>query len=204
MTTPNELINARIRADAKLSYARIVLQLLSERGGNGGSDFDRALQEAFLFHLLGAMEAFVGELNVYYGAGLPADGLSRGKLRTALQQRGVSSAELAELFQIESDPTSWLSHAKEMRDHSTHQAGVPRAYHMGGPNHGKVFLRNPSTQQHVEVHVTDALGQWLGDMESLLERLRKDALATNGLYPPIDRTALRRLCRLKAAAHVER
>lgn len=181
MITSNELANTRARADAKLGYARIFLQLLSEHGGNGGTDVDRALQEAFLFHLLGALEAFVGELNVYYSGGLPADGITRGKLRAALQQRGVSSAELAELHSLESAPSSWLSHAKEMRDHSTHQAGIPRAYHMGGPNDGKVFLRNPSTEQHIEVHVTDALVQWLGNMESLLERLRQSALTMNGL-----------------------
>lgn len=179
--TPGELTDARARSDAKLRYARIVLQLLSERGGNGGTDLDRALQEAFLFHLLGAKEAFVGELNIYYGAGLPADGVSRGKLRDVLKQRGVSSAEVAQLSQLESDPASWLSHAKEMRDHSTHQAGVPRAFHIGGPNHGKVFLTNPTTQEHVEMHVTDALAQWLGAMEDLLERLRESALAANGL-----------------------
>lgn len=48
------LKNLRARSDAKLAYAWIHFELLQERGGNGGADFDRAVEESILFHLLGA------------------------------------------------------------------------------------------------------------------------------------------------------
>ncbi|MBX3628061.1 MAG: hypothetical protein KF892_23835 [Rhizobacter sp.] len=181
MTSVQHQQNLRARTDAKLVYAELHLAELVARGGNGGTDFDRAFQESFLFHLLGALESFLIELNEYYKVGLPITGVSKGKLRNALKQRGEVSAELAELFKLEQDKASWLSHAKEMRDHSAHVFGFPRAYHMGGPNSGKVFLRNPATGDHVEFHVVDTLTQWLQAMRVLLNHLRSSAIATNAL-----------------------
>ena len=174
------LQNLRTRADAKLKYAQIHLDLLRERGGNGGADFDRGVEESILFHLLGAKEAFLVELNAYYNCGLPVVDVTPGKLRQVFSQRGVQCPELAELYKLENDdPKSWLADAKEMRDHSTHVDGVPRAFHLGGDNHGKVFLRNPNTGVHVEVNATDALASWIESMSALLERLRAAAIAAN-------------------------
>ena len=173
------LDNVKIRTDAKLRYAGIILNELKNNGGHGGTDFDRAYQEAFLFHLLGALEAFLSELNVYYAAGVHENGISPGNIRDALKERG-GSAELAELYRLEKDKNSWLSHAKAMRDHSTHVAEVPRAYHMGGPDDGKVFLRNPATLETVDLHVPDALSEWLDNMTTLLDRLRVSAIANVG------------------------
>lgn len=47
------LQNLRARADAKLRYAEIHLDELKAIDRLGGSEFDRAHQESFLFHLLG-------------------------------------------------------------------------------------------------------------------------------------------------------
>jgi len=173
------LKNLRARADAKLVYAQIHLDLLRERGGNGGADFDRAVEESILFHLLGAKEAFLVELNAYYNCGLPAEAISPGNLRKVFSDRGAQCSELAELYKLESNPESWLAHAKQMRDHSAHVGGIPRAFHMGGEDHGKVFLRNPDTGAHVETHAPEALASWLECMRSVLEKLRASAIAAN-------------------------
>ena len=173
------LQNLRARVDAKLNYAGIHLELLRERGGNGGAEFERAMEESFLFHLLGAKEAFLIEINAYYACGLPPETVTPGNLRKAFKARSTTCHELAELFALENEPESWLSHAKQMRDHSTHVAGVPRTFHMGGENDGKVFLRNPSTGAHVEVHAPEALTTWLTNMRQLLDKLRVSAITTN-------------------------
>lgn len=181
------LQNLRARADAKLRYAEIHLGELKALGTLGGSDFDRAHQESFLFHLLGAKDAFLIELNVYYGGGLPENGLTSGKLRDALKRQGKVSPELAELYTLENDENSWLFHAKEMRDHSTHVSGVARAFHLGGPADRQVWLRNPKTGQHIERHFVDEFDDWISNMRGLLERLRSNAIATmrsnNSLNP---------------------
>lgn len=173
------LRNLRARTDAKLRYAQIHLDLLRERGGNGGADFDRGIEESILFHLLGAKDAFLIELNAYYGCGLPPAAVTPGNLRKVFVARGAKCAELADLYQLENEPESWLANAKQMRDHSTHDGGVPRAFHLGGKNDGKVFLRNPATGSHVEEHSLDALAKWVGNMHELLEKLRVSAVAAN-------------------------
>jgi hypothetical protein len=177
----NELLNLRSRTDSKMRYAKVHLDELLQLKSHGGDDFDRAHQESFLFHFFGAKESFLIELNTYYGANLPLAGLSPGKLRNKINEAGKQSLKLAELFQLENDQTSWLFHAKEMRDHSTHVTGVARAFHCGGPNDGQVWLKNPKTEKHIERHFTDEFSDWLQEMQNLLERLRSSAIATNGL-----------------------
>lgn len=167
------------RTDTKLKYAQIHLELLRERGGNGGTDFDRAVEESILFHLLGAKEAFLLEINAYYNCGLPAEAVTPGSLRKVFMARGIKCPELANLYELENEPESWLAHAKQMRDHSTHVGGVPRAFHVGGENDGKVFLRNPTTGAHVEVDAPEALAQWVEFMRDLLVNLRASAIAAN-------------------------
>jgi hypothetical protein len=172
----NTLQNLRARADAKLRYAEVHLDELKALGKLGGSDFDRAHQESFLYHLLGAKDMFLIELNAYYACGLPENDLTPGKLRAALKDQGKVSSELAELYTLENDNGSWLFHAKEMRDHSTHVAGVSRAFHCGGQTDGQVWLRNPKTGEHIERHFIDEFCDWVSAMRVLLERLRESAI----------------------------
>lgn len=182
--------NLRSRADAKLRYAAIHLQELQARGhygGGSGDDFAQSHQESFLYHLLGAKEAFVRELNVYYRCELPQDGMSLGKLREKLRRQGKQSLEQQELYQLESDSSSWIYRAKEMRDHSTHVGGISRIYHYGGQNSGEVWLRAPKTGTDTGKHVIDELQLWHDNMENLLERLRQTAIQTsrsNNFFEP--------------------
>jgi hypothetical protein len=177
--TPEELLQSRTRADVKLLYAEIHLRLLQAHGGNGGTDTDRALQESFLFHLLGARDAILQELNVYYGTRLKPSSVTILTLQGSIKQQGPRSEELAKLYELEKDEDSWLCHAKQMRDYCAHVAGLARHYHLGGANHGKVFLQNPKTGKVVEVHVLEAFHQWLRGMRELLEGMRSDAIARN-------------------------
>jgi len=172
------LQNLRARADAKLSYAKIHLDELKSLGTLSGSDFDRAHQESFLFHLLGAKDAFLIELNAYYGVDLPKNDLTIGKLRKKQIARQKDYAEVTALSELEKDKNSWLLHAKEMRDHSTHVSGVPRTFHCGGPTDGEVWLRLPQTGRPIERHFAEEFDAWVSNMRELLERLRSSAIET--------------------------
>jgi hypothetical protein len=174
---PKELENLRSRADAKIRYAQVHLDELRAINRLGGDDFDRAHQESFLYHLLGAKEAFIIELNGYYFAGLPNRDLTAGKLREALKAKGKTSKELAELYSLENDQGSWLSFAKESRDYSTHISGAIRGFHLGGHRDGQVWLHNPDTGQSIERHYVDEFADWLANMKELLERLRESAIS---------------------------
>ena len=177
--TAQQLNEIRARTDAKLRYANIHLDLLRKYGGNSGSDFDRANEESMLYHLFGARDAFLRELGEYYGCSFAGADITPGRLRNALQKQGRISPELAKMWALENAPGSWLAHAKEMRDHSAHRHGVPRQFHMGGVNHGKVFPRNPTTGDLVEQDMPNALAAWLDSMAALLEDLRASAIASN-------------------------
>ena len=172
-TNNNE--HLRIRTDAKLRYAEIHLEELRAIEPLGGDDFDRAHQESFLFHLLGAKEAFLLELNSYYGINLNVGDITVGKLRESLKKQGKVSPELAEIFELESDKNSWLFHAKKMRDHSTHVWWIRRDYHLGGANHEQVWLDNPKTGQQIKRHFVDEFKDWILNMKDLLNRLRINA-----------------------------
>jgi len=171
--------NIRARTDAKLRYAKIYLDKLLSMDRHNGDDHERAHQESFLYHLLGAKEAFLQELNVYYSCALSQSSVSPGKLREELKNRGIKSKELSELYMLENDKTSWLYHAKEMRNHSTHISGVSRVFYAGGEDDGKVHFKDPSTFEEIHNHFADEFIQWYENMEKLLERLRVSAINKN-------------------------
>ena len=175
------LLNLRARTEAKLRYAEIHLEELKSLGKLGGDEFDRAHQESFLFHLLGAKEAFLIELNAHYGCALPEEQVSAGNLRASLGAQSKVSSELKELFILENEENSWLYHAKHMRDHSTHISGVSRAFHLGGSADGQVWLRNPKTGEPIERHFVEEFDDWILKMKDLLDRLRSSAIETNAL-----------------------
>lgn len=172
----------RGRADAKIRYAKVHLQELLAYSGGKADDYARSHQEDFFFHLFGALDAFTEELYVYYDCGLrrgPKTRLSRGKLRDALKEQNRKSEELEEIHKLEQDETSWLSHAKKMRNHSTHLWGVARTFLHGGVHDGEVWLKNPETLVDVGKDIPALLTEWAKEMESLLERLRKSAIEAN-------------------------
>lgn len=169
------------RTDAKLRYAGVHLTELRNQGTPNGGDFDKAHQESFLFHLLGVRDALLAELNHYYSAGLQPNALSPGKLQSALKRAGSASTEVAKLYALDQDDTSWFSRAKSFRDHSAHVQGVARAYHLGGPNHQKVKLKDPRTGEVNELHFVDEFVEFEKAMHHLVLELRTSALATNGI-----------------------
>jgi len=168
------------RTDAKLRYAGVHLDELEAMPSRRGDDFERAHQESFLYHLLGVRDAFLAELNVYYGINLPASGLSLGKLRDELQALGRSSPEIAELFNLESESGSWFKRAKDMRDHSTHIVGVRRTFHVGGECDGEVWLHEPGSGKPVQRDYVCEFRDWCLRMGELIEKLRTAALRNAG------------------------
>jgi hypothetical protein len=180
-----EIENLQARTDSKLRYAQLHLDELKERSISHGDDFDRAHQESFLYHLIGAKDSFLIELNTYYKTGLVEQEISMGKIREALNKRGRKSLELKELYELEIDDNSWFSHAKAIRDHSTHVSNVPRHFHIGGVNDNLVFISNPKTGKVIKRHIIDEFSDWLTLMNETLKRLRTTAITTNSLTKDI-------------------
>ncbi|MBI5453288.1 MAG: hypothetical protein HY956_01525 [Deltaproteobacteria bacterium] len=175
-----DIANLKNRTEAKLRYAWVHLnELVTTIPYHVGDDFERAHQESFLYHFLGAKDAFLAELNVYYNCKLPPDNLTLGELRKARKKLNKKYHEITALHNLENDDTSWLSKAKVMRDYATHMHGIARTYHHGGPHHGNVFLRNPKTGDNIEIHYVDEFSNWLSLMSDLLQKLRESAIKNN-------------------------
>lgn len=168
------------RTDAKLRYADIYIEELRKLGTNG-DDIDRAHQESFLFHLWGAKDAFLIELNYYYGTSLAINKINNQSLQNAFTKSNKVSVEFNELLTMEKDTNNWLFIAKEMRDGSTHRTAVPRTFHLGGQFDHQVFLRNQKTGQNIERHFIDEFADWSSNMKILIHRLRTSAFGQNGI-----------------------
>jgi len=178
---PKELANIRARTDQKLAYARVHLDELLKRGRSNGDVFDRAHHESFLYHLFGAKDSFLQELNTYYSFGLPQNGVTSNNLKQKADSKGIDCKELTALTELEGDANSWMSHAKDMRHHSTHVGGVPRTFFAGGEEDGQVWLKNPKTGVEIEIDSLKAIELWFVNMQDLLEELRQSAIAKNQL-----------------------
>ena len=166
------------RTNAKLRYAAVHLgELRTYKSRGSGDEFERAHHESFLFHLLGARDAFLQELNLHYGCDLGMDKVTAVALREKMKASGEMSPELEQLSELERDPQSWLSQAKTMRDHATHRTHIARTFHvaLGSPDPGTVHLKDPRSGGQSGVEVIEQFEMWLTNMQDLLNALRTSA-----------------------------
>ena len=168
----NEMFTAR--TNTKIRFAKLHVQEMRECTLPGqGHDFERAHLEAFLAQLLGAYASLFQELNEDLGCGLQPESVTLGKLRSVMKSKGPVDQKLTELYQLEQDATTWLSHAKAMRDHTTHISGIPLVFRAGGDDDGETSFKHPKTMAEVRGFYVDNLEQWASEMEALVERMRK-------------------------------
>lgn len=171
------------RTDAKLRYAKVHLnELKNYLNNSSGDDFERAHQESFLFHLFGARDYFLQELNIYYKCNLDIDKVRFRSLKKAMGNKISDYPELACIESLERDENSWLNLAKEMRDHVTHRTNISRMFYLGGENNRKVHLRKPNPKDLVSgdlitTDVPDLFSEWLEKMTELINKLRADVVA---------------------------
>ena len=162
----------RERTEQKLRFARLHLDELGSRPSGQGDDFERAHYEAALAQLLGAYDAFLGELNVALSCNRDPGDISLGKLRESLKTQGRSSQVLRRLYELQQNEGSWFRHLQDLRHASTHRRGVPLAFHLGGPKHRKVSFKHPATLEEQDAPADETLGAWLKSMRRLIDEAR--------------------------------
>jgi len=175
--------NVQDRTNAKLRYAGIHLkEIKSQRKIGSADDFERAHEESFLFHLIGAKDSFLQEINAAYNIGLPFKDVKESTLRRKLEAKAVESPALKEIVRLEErlevDEAGWLAVAIELRNHGTHRSNIPRILHGSTrqekvyENKAKVFLTNPLTEQPIETDIPVLLQEYLTNMEDLIQEQR--------------------------------
>jgi hypothetical protein len=173
----SELHAARERTDAKLKYAGVHLaELLAWRVVQQaqGTDWERAHQESFLYHLVGVRDGLLQEMNLFHACGLQMDQVRQPDLGARLTKQGKASPGLDMLAALEGNPKSWLSIAGRLRHFSTHQKNVPQQYYAGGDRHDRIFLKDPLDGQFIETDYAELFSQWIENMRLLVTQVRTE------------------------------
>lgn len=164
------------RTEAKIDYAKLMLEELSQRSPRAGrgDSFERAHEEAVLFHVIGAKDAFLQEMNEYYNLGLKCSNVTEKTLSNALKTKGKTCQALEELDLLKTDEYSWLSKANLLRNHGTHRGKLYRTFFAGGEHDGEVFYKDPrNSNKHISEEDTyKYLDHCIQEMEKLIRDLR--------------------------------
>ena len=171
------------RTKAKIDYAKLILDELCQRptSAGRGDSFERAHEEAVLYHVIGAKDAFLQEINAAYELGLKPSRVEENNLDKALKREGKTCQALQELMQLKRDKSSWLYKAILLRNLGTHRKGPARLFLVSvgggegeGEHDGEVYYKDPDDPSKciAEEDTHKYLEHRIQDMKELLQRLR--------------------------------
>jgi hypothetical protein len=135
--------------------------------------FVRAHQESVLFHVVGAKDSFLQEINAAYGRHLKPWEIDEKSLARKLEEIGVQCQALSRLVELENDEQSWLAQTIALRNQGTHRYHINRSYHEGDEHDGLAFFINPRTGQEIPVKMDLFLTDGIREMTQLIEELRQ-------------------------------
>lgn len=171
------------RTDAKLRYARLhldELRIYSDDGGGG--DWEKAHEESVLFHLVGAKDAFLQEINSMHRLGLDPMKVNEKSLAKALKQRVGNSVSLVHLEGLSEDPGSCYSQMVAMHEfgNTRHPASRLTKSNAGttqsAPDAG--YANNPAPGnggRTTQIESLILLEKFFDRMEELVNEFRNEA-----------------------------
>ena len=89
----------------------------------------------------------------------------------------VECPELDELVKSKENAECWVHVAEDMRNHSTHRRNLSFAFHGGGDDDGKLFLRHSRSGKLIKMDYADVFEDWYLKMGTLLNNLRNTAMS---------------------------
>ncbi len=163
----------RERTRTKLQYAKLHLdEILSRNGPYQADAFARAHEESVLFHVVGAKDSFLQEINDAYGRPLDPDRVKEKSLEKELKKKGFQCQALSRVLELERDKTSWLAQTIRLRHQGTHRFHISHGFHEGDEFDGQVFFRDPRTKEEIQVPIESFLEDCVEKMTQLTEDLR--------------------------------
>lgn len=164
------------RTKQKLEFAALSLKEITSRSQLGSiDDFERSHEENFLYHLVGAKDSFLQEINKAYKLDVPIEKVRERTLAEKSKQMEIECPELSEIIDLKDrQKAGWLALAIELRNIGSHRFHMSRVLdlHVGGEEVDKVFFRNPFTGKKMDEEGIEFLTRCLDNMRALLERLR--------------------------------
>jgi hypothetical protein len=119
------------RTTRKLRFAEIhISELRDYIHATSNDDWENAHQESSFYHLAGAVEAILHEINDAYMLGLTLDKVKWEKVARALSRDQKASPAFIHLETLRTDVNSWLSQLFEWRNHGTHRRHVNKIVHV--------------------------------------------------------------------------
>lgn len=171
-----QIKNLKERTDAKIDYAKLMLSELTERASSEGrgDSLERAHEEAVLFHVIGAKDAFLHEINVVYNLSLKPSEVTESNLASALVKKGDTCPALQKIMRLKDDTSSWLFEANMLRNFGTHRKGLSRTFFQGGEHDDKVFYHDPRNpgKYIAEEDTFQYLKKCIDEMSALIQDLR--------------------------------
>lgn len=141
---------ASLRTDQKLRYAHLTITELDEHRSAGSNDeWTNAHQEAVFYHLVGAIEGLLHEINDAYGLDLAASQVRWDQVSSKIVRSGLTSTAFEELESLRNDANSWLAQLYVWRNHGAHRARVSKVVYLsaGKAPEAEDQFRDPRTGQ---------------------------------------------------------
>ena len=136
------LSQSQDRTEQTLRYASIHIQeLQSYENAESNDDWKNAHQESCFFHLAGAMDYLLHEVNDAYSLGLERTEVGWRRVKQALQSAGQHSRAFSHLRTIGEEKGSWLDLLFEWRKHGAHRRHCGKVVWIGRANQ----FKNPRT-----------------------------------------------------------
>ncbi len=118
------------RTDQKLQYAAIHIDELENYPNATSNDaWENAHQESCFYHLAGAVDALLHEINDAYSLGLDTTQVSWRLVEERLGKTEQTSRAFAHCVQLKQQEGSWLNLLFEWRHHGAHRGRVAKIVH---------------------------------------------------------------------------
>ncbi|MCD8512476.1 MAG: hypothetical protein LRY63_03015 [Nitrincola sp.] len=161
------------RTNQKLNFVRLHLDAL-QAAQNSNTWSKHALiesyQESILFHLVSAYSSLLREIAERYQVDVDSvttiDDLERG-----FEKSGFESPELNQLLNLEADPDNWLHKLQKAYAACWRAVDKEKPSNAASQSEIQVMQVNPNHQGDKDVFIE--YQQWLGEMRTLVEKLRE-------------------------------
>ncbi|WP_027853635.1 DUF6586 family protein [Marinobacterium litorale] len=161
------------RTNQKLSFVRLHLDALSQAHNSNSWNKHGLIEsynESVLFHLKGALEAFIREVGERYDLALEAIH-TPVELQSQLEATGQESPELNELVLLAGQPNGWL--AKLERAYAAcWQASDKQAGPQQGQSVSEIHVVQINPDHAQDADLLAEYRDWFAELNRLIERLR--------------------------------
>jgi hypothetical protein len=163
------------RTNQKIKYAKIHLDELKQyEKATSNDDWERAHQESFLFHLIGAVDNILHEINFGYSLKYGTDEVSWNPIRDKLNRFNVISPAFQYLDNLKKDKNNWLDLLYAMRNHCTHRGAIGKFINFASEGRLDNEYKDPRTGKPQQVYPGMKCLELYEKMLSNVEILIKD------------------------------